>query len=511
VSVLVSGLLGLLSFQALSLVVYVIGRDALVSIGAAFVVFLGRAADFGVVYPIALVGTQHTYGVVGLGWVVLVAALFGAGRPKAGGFLLGLAPAVHPALGLWIGLLLGGTAILGWRRAWADYRAGWIWFLAGGACTALSLAVHLLTMPSLPQADPAAAARYLQAYVSFWDGHRAPVDFTHPGIAINAAIVVGAIIWILRGARGLTTPQTFFLRFIAVAGAASLALAGLSHLPPDTIPATLLVLMPSRLLNINVMIGAALLLGAVGRRTDVPSRLALAAIAAAVLLSGRSWLWRVFEPGVGRTVADVGVAGFVSLAIAGMALATWATDRFGSRGDPTAGMWASRVARALTGGLMVMAVVLAFLVAIERRDVERDWILKDRTNERIFGLAAESPGLILTGGDLHLIQLRSRRPVLLDSGALDTAIYAPAAGPAVARLLQDVYGIDLFNPPAEARGKGAVPLEANRVVWESYSPARWREIAGTYGVTQVFTPGLWKLELPLVAAGQGMLLYRIPR
>src|SRR5688572_9008405 len=67
-----SGLVGMLSFQALSGVVYAFSRSAWYATAAAFVIFISRAAEFAGVYPIHLMGTSHTYGVVGLSTSVLV-------------------------------------------------------------------------------------------------------------------------------------------------------------------------------------------------------------------------------------------------------------------------------------------------------------------------------------------------------------------------------------------------------------------------------------------------------
>ena len=501
VSVMVSGLLGLLSFQALSLVVYVLSRDAWLAVGSAFVIFLGGATNYGVVYPIALLGTEHTYGVVGLAWVVLVAALFGAGRPKAGGFLLGLAPAVHPSLGVWLGALLGLAGVWEWRRTWEAVRPGLRYFLAGGAVTALSLGTQLALMPALPHVDPAASLRYLDAFVGFWDGHRAPVDFTRAGIGLNLGALVFSAIGLVVGRRG---SASFLLRFVLVCAIASLGLAFVSHVPPDAVPTALLVLMPSRLLNINVMIGAALVFGAVGRRSGLWSQVAVVAIALGLLFSGRSQLWHFFEPDGSRTVAKLGVVPFVVLLLAGMAV----VGLIVARTEPRSAL---RTARPAVIGFLAAAMGLSFLAGIERDWTGRARILRDRTNDRLFGFAAREPGLLLTGGDLHLIQLRSRRPVLLDGGGLDALPYALEAAPAMDRILRDVYGVDLFHPPEEARGEGKVPLEANRAAWERYSPARWREIGRTYSVTQVMTPGDWHLELPIVVADQGIVLYTIPR
>jgi hypothetical protein len=118
---------------------------------------------------------------------------------------------------------------------------------------------------------------------------------------------------------------------------------------------------------------------------------------------------------------------------------------------------------------------------------------------------------MVTGGDLHQVQLRARRPIWVDGGGLDGLPYALESGPLLDRLLRDVYGVDLFHPPAEARGGGRVPAEANRAHWEQYSLGRWRQISQDYDVTQVLTPAGWTLDLPVVAASESFRLYGIPR
>ena len=106
-SLIVSGVQGMLTFQALALFVYALSRDVLVAVGAAALIFFTRAADHGTIYPLFLLGTQHTYGVIGLSTGVLVMALLGAGWHRTGAFLLGVAPCIHPALGSWTGLVVG--------------------------------------------------------------------------------------------------------------------------------------------------------------------------------------------------------------------------------------------------------------------------------------------------------------------------------------------------------------------------------------------------------------------
>ena len=115
-SVAVSGLLGMVSFQALSLTVYALSRDVLIAAGASALIFFTRVAEANAIYPIWLVGTSHTYGVIALSYCALVVGFLGCGWYRTGLFLLGLAPAVHPSLGAWL-ILVGAIVFASdWRR-----------------------------------------------------------------------------------------------------------------------------------------------------------------------------------------------------------------------------------------------------------------------------------------------------------------------------------------------------------------------------------------------------------
>ena len=181
------------------------------------------------------------------------------------------------------------------------------------------------------------------------------------------------------------------------------------------------------------------------------------------------------------------------------------------RGFAATGHRASGAARAVLrfgfAGLCAVAAALTFRAANERRDQSDTGVYRDRSHAAVFAAARRDAGMLLTGGDMQLIQLRTRRPVLIDSGGLDGLVYAPESAVAVERVLREVYGIDLFHPPEEARDGGRVPVNANRAVWEGYGFERWQEIARTYGITQVITPGQWQLDLPVVARSPGFALY----
>src|SRR6185436_6034407 len=475
---------------------------------APIVIVVSRAAEFGVIYPIFLTPTTHTYGVLGLSSAVLAAALLGSGCWRLGLFLLGLLPAIHPSIAAWTLLIVVIAGAWGGSEMRLAVAGGWRWFAAGAAVSAASFAVHVAMAP--PGAGIAAsdAARYLSAFTLKWDGHRQPVPVERPGVMLNVAGLILSAVWLKWAPAVETAAAKWLLRFVVVCGAVSLGCVLVSWVPVEALPASLVILMPGRLLNLNAMTVAALVLGLAGAVAGRLWGTTLVTLLTAGLLTAReSLLWGWLEhkglaphPLLPAIVVLLAAAGaLVAAAVAGRARATAAAP------GTTTWRWLGDV------GVMAMLIPVAWSGAwpLPSRDV-RAAQLRDRSNEGVLAAAARGRGLLLTGGDLHLVQLRTRRPVLLDGGGLDALPYALESGPEMARILKEVYGIDFFNPPPEAYRSGAVPPAANRRVWEAYPPERWREIRRTFQVTEVLTPGGWQLQLPVVAQNMSMLLYEIP-
>jgi hypothetical protein len=489
-SLLVTGVLGMVSFQALSLFVYAFSGDVLLSIGTPPLILFTRIAEVGTIYPIWLVGTTHTYGILGLGYAALVAGCLGAGWVRTGLFLLGAAPSVHPSIGVWLVALIGVAALWDFRRLVDEFRPAAWWFAGGCAVTALSLGVQFAFIYDAPSIDPAVAKRYLAAFAGFWDGHRRPVPLRSDGVAVNIAALVAAAAWLRKSEGRIPRSAQFLLRFVIVTGAFSLILTAISWIPPDRLPAWLLILMPGRVLNLNGMTFAALLVGVVGAyRAAAWSGVLTLGLFAGLVFGNRS-MYRG-EQEILNSVVILLAATLVAI------VAVWL-----SNGRASA---ASRVLRAATVVVMVWAGREAW-----RLSGPTPFTFLDRTNDPVFQQLSKGTGVLVTGGNLHLIQLRTRRPVLLDGGALDGLPYALEAGPQMDRILRDVYSIDLFNPPEEARYTGSVPSQHNRTAWEGFTAEKWQAIAHQYGVSQVVTPGYWDLKLPVAGQNRTVTVYDIP-
>jgi hypothetical protein len=522
----ISGILGMAGFQALSMVVYAFSRDVLLSIGAAVLIFFTRASSNGGTYPIDLVGTQHTYGSLGLSNIVLSAALLGSGAYRAGLFLLGLAPSLHPSLGaaLWVIAAVAGIwefsslerrETLGRLKLAPTYviatlRGPLKYFIAGTTITVASLLYHLAFTVDVPNVSTDAARPYVSAFMSFWDGHRAPVAAGSGPVAINRIVLAVAFVWLLGFSRQLPREALLLLRMAFVSAVLSLIFVALSWVPVDRMPLTLMILMPTRIVNFNGMAVCALLIGLLGayRRTRWAQTLMLL-LFVALLFTGRSMFWRGRVPDdwfLGRHLLNPLLLFQIAfLAAFFLALRTWHAQRVtGLPSPPALPALPALVPRAALVALLLWLTTLTLPLRASTA------FYRDRGNDPFFAaIAAEKDGLVLTAGSYELIQLYTRRPVLL-GGSLDIVSYVPEVGPELHRILLDVYGTDLFKPPEEARGRGVLPREAHRAVWEGYTRERWLEIGRTYDVTQVVTPIDWKLDLPLEIETRWRL-YRIPR
>jgi hypothetical protein len=515
-SIAVSGLLGMVSFQALSLIVYALSRDLLLAVGASSVIFLSRVAEAGGVYPIWLLGTTHTYGVLALSYAALVPAFVGAGWIRTGLFLLGMAPALHPSLGAWVMAIAALAFVWDVRRLSQDFRPALPAFLAGCAVTAASLIVQLTFIYDVPRVDGSVSDTYLAAFVMFWDSHRQPVNLQGDTVRLNIAALVIGVLWLTRFRERLPRPSLSLLRFVVVSAALSLALALISWIPPDRLPPALLIAMPGRVLNLNMLMFGAVLLGVVGayRRAWWASALTLL-LTVALLLGGRSGLW-LFEGGhqaFVRRIPDIvrmnSTNILLRVAVLHLAIAAvsgWIRkSRRQETGDWNAMRHVGRACRAASLLVVFWAAIVTWTL-----DAPRGLAMLDRTNDVLFQIVSQGEGLLLTGGDLHLIQLRTRRPVLLDGGGLDALPYATEAAPEMERILRDVYSIELLDPPEEARHLGAVPHEFVKNAWESYPLERWQQIANTYGARQVVTSGDWDLKLPVAVRNRTLTVYDIP-
>ena len=186
--------------------------------------FYTRAAEHGSVYPISLLGTEHTYGVAGLSLAVLIIGLLGSGCYRLGAFMLGVAPAVHASWSAWLYLIAGIAFLLDFRTLAKEVRPAIKYFVAGFAVTVASLLIQRFVIYDVPPIDPAISERYLKGFLKEWDHHRQPAPLVSVGLILNIDVLVMAIVWLAAFSRDAAPRTKFVVRAAAASAAVSLPL-----------------------------------------------------------------------------------------------------------------------------------------------------------------------------------------------------------------------------------------------------------------------------------------------
>ena len=500
-AIVLSGLLGAVSLQAIGLLVLALTSDTLLAISCPVFVYLTNATAGGITYPVALMGTNATYGVLGLSLMLLTLALFALDRPRLAAFLLGLAPAVHPTIGIWCLAIVAASLL--WDRPTARQWIAQAWpaFLGGLALTCASAYLqHVLTVGEWPPTQaPHELTPSILRFVRFWDSHRRP--FAPVTGAMSIVLLTTSLCVV-----SLTVLNDHFAarcRFLLRALIVAIAVGGLLSISYwfEGAPMTLLQLMPSRLLNLGSLTCMALIVSiAWTRQDDLVAQVLMAVIVVGLCLRpDPGGLDRANVPGLMMRV--IGTA-LVLSTLAGRGLL--AIDR--------------PIRRRLVRGLRLATTIVPFLalvaipLAAARTARPPAISLVDASNDPALAAAAHRTGLLLTGGQLRLIQLRTRRPVLLDAGYLDMLNYMPDLAIETEEILRKVYSVDLLHAPAEVwrHGTHRQLLESiGKAAWAGRSPSEWKEIATAFGVYDVLTSSDWVLQLSVVARSGRFTLYEI--
>ena len=482
--VTVSGILGMISFQALALSTYTISADPLLALLAPFWVLFTRVTDFGVVYTISLLGTPATYGVFGLAYIILLVALISLGQRRTGFFLLGLSPAIHPSLGIFA---LTVVFLTDMSASKGSFKIKWTALSAGLAVATASFLLRVLMVKQLPPIDPAEAAKYLSSFVKNWCGHRRPVPLYAPGFWIQTGLTMTTF-FLLRFFRDrFSSPALILLRISWIAGALSIPLAFISWIPASSVPPAVLALMPARFLDFNIFLFPAILLGLMAKERD------------------NIWIQVLLILLIFVTSKLARFAGLYPWWVAGSLLCLaslyFIALRMTSKKDATLPRQ-SKLLHLLSKGMLVLVLAKTVLMSVPLS--KESWtVFHDPRNGSFWNALSKEPGMLLTSPGVSLVQLRTRRPVLLDIASIDGLPYALQSGPLMNTILKEIYDGDLFS------SGGSIVPDSSQPNWESKSPEAWKKLGQKFGFSQILTTSEWHLKLSINTQNDDYTLYQI--
>jgi hypothetical protein len=182
---------------------------------------------------------------------------------------MGIAPAIHPALGSWC--MAVALLAMFWNSRAEGRSAGlhWTSFLAGCAATAASLAVHWRQTRGLPHVPREISWPLVEAFASGWDSHRVPFPLDEPILLVAFCGILLAGVWLRFFQSDLPSGSRLLLRILTVSAALGVALCAVTHLQ-DFLPLAISMAMPGRFINIIGLAFPALIVGLLARYRTAP-------------------------------------------------------------------------------------------------------------------------------------------------------------------------------------------------------------------------------------------------
>ena len=500
VCTLVSMLLGVVSFQAIGLLMYSLSRSTFFAVfGVLFIYFTNQIGD-GVVYPIWLLGTEHTFGILGLGITLYIIGSIGAGMIRTGSFLLGLSFCVHPSLGLWINILFFIALVIYRNRLKEALPRVMVFYTVGFVVSIGCLLFQLHLMKDLPKIDAEVAKTYLYQFVKYWGCHRTPLYQSWESMEVMNGL--GHIFCLM----SILVAMVFYrkaceekllqiiLAVIALNGILGLLLGILTHVSPEKLPTFLLILMPGRYINLNNVVLAPLLLGYLVRPD---SRLSPNNYSIFLFYLVASFFSRHHE---------ILMVVYLILLIYIMKDKRLSAESIKATLPPISDYKKMFVA---------FLVAFLFINAFSHRFVNNRLIdhingLWDNTDDEFYAAAAQRTGMMLITGDCPRVQLKTKRPVLADMSAPNFSTYATESAVGFSRILKSIYGIDINVPPAPKYLHREMPSELYKELWEGRSLEEWQALKREFKLSDVQTDKDWQLHLPVLVRSGDYVLYTIP-
>lgn len=493
-SYILSGLAGLLVFQSISLVVFAISLSPLFAALSPFFLFqVYGVVTHGITYPILLLGSGQTYGMLGLSLGLIVIGLFINGYRKTAIFLTGLAPAIHPSQGLWLACYFGLSVLFtyGMKRTVVNF---WKPALAGAGFAAISLAIHFRYFYYVPVIAPEILAEYQSALKDFWSEHYMPFLWKS-GRTLTVAASFGFcfIAFYFRLFFGPRIRVLFLSCIFSVILAAMFSFV--YWIPGAEIQKYYVILMmyPGRTFNFSIFLAGLLVVGLVGRKTSRLGSFVWLLVLPVFLLSKEDMI-TYNRPALGL----VAVLGFLLL----MLLLRNSRNSIAKSYEP--GKWLPL----LLVPLAVFHLVKSFDIFLENR---KNYFL-DYSNDNFYRrISDDKVGMIVPGArEVGYLQARTRRPIVYLGGPL-ILNYAPEAAENFGAMFREIYGVDFLHPPEDLNQYGrGLPAEQVRALWAKRSVEEWKSLAKKFKISHVFERVDFPLQLPLVATNGEFNYYEIP-
>lgn len=486
----VSGGLGCISFIALGALAYAFSKNTLFSFAFPFWVHYTDCVNFGTSYTILLMRSVTTYSILGLSFAIASWAFLSLGRAKIGSFMIALAPAVHPSMGGYAFLIAGLVFIFNIQNKDLRNRIHFPFLLMGLTITLASFLHNRFLASEVLQASSDLSAPLVASFAKHWCDHRFPAPWNSQGFLIHLSSTLFSFLALRSGfQKHRPLESEMLLRMILVSGILGAIFYSASHLPPEQTPGWLLSLIPARFIKLNIFLYPAMVLGLIlQKNSSTPVKIwGLICIAIIAKLANHiqihpEWMayFLIFMPWP-----------FLILVIK----------------DFTLPHSFHILIEKISIGLFVFMIAKTIWLTPERSIPFRaDFFSKE--DKPFWHAVSKHPGMLLTSHDHYLVQLHTRRAVLLEVFAIDGVPYAPSSAPLMNNILKDLYKTSLERPNPSG---DEIFIEEDKIsaFWSEIKYDEWKFFAKKYSFSQVLTRNNTALQLPIAEKNDRYTLYNL--
>ena len=407
--------------------------------------------------------SDNTFGFWAHAGAVWVIGCVAGGRYALAGFSALALVCAHPVMGAYMTTLLAATLIVA-RVLFGLDMPHLAKGAAYGACvTLVSFAAHYMTRSGFSAAVDQGT---YETYLRVWDVHRSqPMTIYQAGRIAAAAVVAVA---------GLSTFIAFNISrrnsavlacvLVLLTVIASTAAYYAVHLAPEFLPSFVLRAAPGRLLNVQAFVSTPLTL------------------AIAITVAGRT-----LEAGHRAVFAwSARAMSIAALLLVVVSAASYVMVRRRAAVDYARTMLQTRI-----------------LGQVSSTQQEREIFRRNVRSARLTGLVLTSP--TASTASIYYGHL----PIALYANAFDFIPYLPQTADAVARIIQEGYGVSFSDPPFDMRHSARLAPEAGKTYWAQLSPDSWCRISRDLGLAALVAPSNWTVNLAVLVKGPEFTLYAL--
>jgi len=480
-----------ISFYSVYLITLYFSKRKNLSFFITLVVIMIQLYPQSPIYPISFFGSSHNNGEMGLSCFLLTLAFMLNKNKKAFMFMIAILPAVHIVYGAWFALCYLVSIYVKNRSLRFKVDALKWPFWMGFVVTLFSFSWQKIAFNeriSTTIVERVGSEGFIN-YVLYWGAHRRLLtDYNSVDLLSCLFLSLFFIVYfVYRNFKNKLEFNELFIVILSVLSFGSVILMQFTNY----LPIVVTKVMPGRFINIVIILSVLYLLvvNTIKLKNRLLFFLYLLFVSFCMSFIGRLANYNIVPLSLGITMVVICCSQFHLL-------------RKFFKKDITIGMGPIGLVIFFLS-IMVFFRSIVNLKSLKNHNVDFSSKIADKVlYDYLYGQKKQ----ILLAGKLGKIQLKTRSPVVIDTGSIDFIPMMPEIQARANKLLKSVYGIDLSSKPRGELPNGGIP-RTHKNLWENRSEKNWKNLGDRYNFEYILTPHSWNLNLRKIMETQSLSLF----